>query len=817
MAARAFEGLVVRSVLKRTTGVEQYGVDVEGFDRLQDPVVVRSAKCYKDVCAWDFRPWIDDFLRHLDGHWAGKGVRHFVLAVAHECNDDPMNAAAKAMVLALEERGIEFHLWDARLLSDLVARDPILVDRYFGSHWVEAISSSANLTSTAAPALPSASNRAELARHMLALASQITKSDGDQLDRLMTERLELAVEALRAGRPGRLEAWIAETRADQDSWSNFSASIRARALRLSSMLLLQRGDGLGAATVLDNAEAIHPAPDASARALLIRSTAGPQDALTLLATPSTAQERELKAAFLMEAGRAPEALAYLVRLEGDEVSAEVLRLRAIARFETGDHASAMIDATSAHRRAPLDASTSFTLATVKLLDAPVPGVRGRFGDKPNPINPALLLDTPAARLSLDGAIADFDRLALATEEPLRGCVEAWKLAALLLQPHRRDEATLLSEVLSRREVPDPVVVAWLMNFGLLRHRGRIRRVYHQELREARGDASMLVVLARLVAGSDHGARGAKLIRTHRAAFPDASALLDAWADVFGDPDAPSMGAYASAVRRCMAHDDPSPLAAYLALGEAGVEDMASGCELLARRGAWRELDGLRDGLLSVGSPRAVELAGAAALRIGDAPGCLSILEKAAAGDPRSWPRSFVHLRIRANEMLGRHRPVVDDLLALRDVNDDDRVDLRLMDAYRRAGALPELRQEAEQALAGDRLEPDQALRVAQVLRSHAPDVARRALARATEGGVAREVAGLVTILANELGLPDLRARSVASMMAPDDGDVPPCSRRARRSTSRRRWVSRVRWPSPSASSSGSACHRCDACSTSRRV
>ena len=634
VAARAFEGLVVRSVLKRTTGVEQYGVDVEGFDRRQDPVVVISAKCYKDVCAWDFRPWIDDFLKHLDGHWAGKGVRHFVLAVAHECNDDPMNAAAKAMVLALEEKGIEFHLWDARLLSDLVARDPILVDRYFGSYWVEAVSSSASLSGTDAPPLPSAPNRTQVASQLLALASQITKADGGQLDRLMTERLELAVEALRAGRPGRLEAWIAEARADEDTWSTLSTATRARALRLSSMLLLQRGDGLGAATILDDAETIHPAPDSSARALLIRSTAGPEDALTLLASPSTAQERELRAAFLMEAGRAPEALAYLVGLEGEEVTAEVLRLRAIARFETGDHASAMVDATSAHRRAPLDASTSFTLATVKLLDAFVPGVRGRFGDKPNPINPALLLDTPGARLSLDGAIADFDRLALATEEPLKSCAEAWKLAALLLQTNRRDEASLLSEVLSRREVPDPVVVAWLMNFGLLRHRGRIRRVYHRELREGRGDASMVVVLARLVAGSDHGERGAGLIRKHRAAFPDASALLDAWAGVFGDPDAPPAGAYASAVRRCMAHDDPSPLAAYLASGEAGVEDMASGCELLARRDAWRELDGLRDGLLSIGSPRAVELAGAAALRNGDALGCLSILERVPAGDPR---------------------------------------------------------------------------------------------------------------------------------------------------------------------------------------
>ncbi|MBY0253639.1 MAG: hypothetical protein K2X54_20030 [Methylobacterium organophilum] len=58
-----------RSSLKRVSGIEQYGVDVEAFDETGDPVVVVSAKCYRDIKAWDFKPWILDFSEHLDGHW----------------------------------------------------------------------------------------------------------------------------------------------------------------------------------------------------------------------------------------------------------------------------------------------------------------------------------------------------------------------------------------------------------------------------------------------------------------------------------------------------------------------------------------------------------------------------------------------------------------------------------------------------------------------------------------------------------------------------------------------------------------------------
>jgi len=102
---------VKRVSLKSRNGQKQFGVDVEGFVDF-DPTVVVSAKCYRDVCAWDLTAWIRDFTKHLFGHWKGKDVRHFVLAVTHEMNDDDMNDGAKLLAAELASEGIKFDLWN---------------------------------------------------------------------------------------------------------------------------------------------------------------------------------------------------------------------------------------------------------------------------------------------------------------------------------------------------------------------------------------------------------------------------------------------------------------------------------------------------------------------------------------------------------------------------------------------------------------------------------------------------------------------------------------------------------------------------------
>ncbi|MBZ9789982.1 hypothetical protein K9B32_07540 [Rhizobium sp. 3T7] len=131
----------LRPVMKRRGGQAQFGVDVEGFNDLQEPEVVVSAKCYKDIEAWEFRAWIEDFTKHLDGHWKGKDVREFIIAVSIERDNDDINDAARELARDLKVRGITFRIWDSVEISEMLGKDPRLVDRYFNEAWVRALSS----------------------------------------------------------------------------------------------------------------------------------------------------------------------------------------------------------------------------------------------------------------------------------------------------------------------------------------------------------------------------------------------------------------------------------------------------------------------------------------------------------------------------------------------------------------------------------------------------------------------------------------------------------------------------------------------------
>ncbi|MBZ9699541.1 MULTISPECIES: hypothetical protein [unclassified Mesorhizobium] len=71
------ELVLVLSALDETDGFHTVHVVREGrfeFEKA-NPFVVLSAKCYRDIKGWHFRPWIKDFVDHLDDHWSDKSVR----------------------------------------------------------------------------------------------------------------------------------------------------------------------------------------------------------------------------------------------------------------------------------------------------------------------------------------------------------------------------------------------------------------------------------------------------------------------------------------------------------------------------------------------------------------------------------------------------------------------------------------------------------------------------------------------------------------------------------------------------------------------
>jgi hypothetical protein len=753
--------------LKRKRGQAQFGVDVEGFDVDAEPFVVISAKCYAKIQGRDLRPWTKDFTDHLDGHWKGKRVRHFVLAVSHEGNDDEINDVARELTAELGKQGIRFALWNSYKITELLREDPGLVLRYFNRYWAEAVCGDVVVGH------PSIENTAPIASDGWAalnfprmVAAELEAMSG-KLGAAWSNSLDVAIADLRQGKSSSIRNWVRDAKADHVLWTNLAPDVRARAVRAAALVALREDDVGGAAGLMDEANTLAPAPDRSLEAVLARAQAGLDAGLACLGEPQTPRERELKAALLIESGDSTAALAVLDPLKGDHLSAEAMRLRAIAQFILGDVAMSLGTAMSAARRGGNTAAPRFTLATIQLAAAMAPGVKVQFGGAPDPIAPSLVRHGSEAVRMLSDAVEGFDRLLVDVEGEFRSEIEVWKLAALLLNPRKQADARRYARMLMSRSPLDPSVIAWCLHCGLPMRRGKVKKAIGDLLRRGGGTPGHVVVLALMSSKFNDPGPGLAVVRRFAPLFPSASEFFAMWRMQLGEHTEPPEQSYSTAIRWAISHKDNAPLLAFLATPEASVENIMSAAEFLAATRSYADVLSLKDRLTDIGTVRSIELVARAANRMKDFSECLRVID-GFKGD--ALPMRLRYPRLEAHEGLGQHSHVIADLRGMLQDGDDPRVHDRLLHAYMRIGALKELKAETEKALASRILDSRQAIQIAYALKTASPDTARQALERVPEKDYPPELSGILLTLATSLGgLERLRETIFRQMAGGGDG------------------------------------------------
>lgn len=753
-----------RIALKRRSGQDQFGVDVEGFDDLQSPVTVVSAKCYKHIPAWEFRAWIEDFTKHLEGHWKGKGVQEFIIAVSVEANDDDMNDAARELAVQLRARGIRFRLWDSVELSELLRKDPRLIDRYFNEAWVKALSADGGPGTPVAASIPFSVSGPTASQ--MAVFAQIEATYQGPLNEALSRNLEEAIANLRRGKRSAVKEWLADAQSDIVKWNGASPETRAKGLRAVAMVILGEGDIETAERLLDEADAFAYPPDRVARAFLIRSRDDGRKALTYLTSPENRRERELVGALLIEEGEAQAALDVLAPLTGDDASSEVLRLRAVATLlNGGKRAEALNLVGSATAKEPDSAMALFARGVVRMACALVDGASPQFGSIPNPIGRSLVLGTQDARNLLLQAADDFARLHETIEGDFKRDVEVWRLAALLLNEDTRDRGRQYARSLSAKADADPSVIAWSLLYGLPLRHGRIKKIFADAIRNGKGTPSHVVVLAMMAAGRTSPEKGVAQIDNFAVFFPEAFAFFDAWRQQFGanlgDPGSPT---FAQSLRDSAETGNVASVYTYLSTHLSEVENLMAGAEFLASRGAFDLVDRLRPELSKILSARAIELASVAALNNDNAHASIEMLDQALAQGLDNT-RRLSYVRIRAWKALGNHHALIDDIQKqLRD-REDPELREELLEAYLRIGALDRVKEQAELALDTGIIDKRKAVQLAIALQSHAPDVARRALEGLGSYDVPADLENVVLELSSNLGIASLQQEMIRKLVA----------------------------------------------------
>lgn len=740
-------------VLKRTKGKEQFGVDVEGFNVEHEPEVVVSCKCYKKLLPSFLVPWTQEFSDHLDGHWKNKGVKVFILAITHDGNSDELNSARRACRDLLKPHGIRFELWNTLAITDLLRKDSTLVDRYFNRGWVEAILPqvvNADGLSQGSHSATSGQSAAivAMAQELAALASQ--------RNTLVGQRIEDDNAEYRAGRSSRLVACLDELQGDEANWASLDPSIKARVLRARAMFALNADEFPKAGELLDAADAIAPAPDRSTRAWYVRAIDGPQAAKDCLLSPQSARETEVLATLHIETRNASDAIALLDQAQ-PPATPEQIRLRALAQCLMGEREAAVVTAAKASAGPVPSLAVVQSHAILHVMAALAPGADIQLGAVPNPFSSALVRVTPDATAHLEQAIDILTRQIPLVDAYLAGDLELWKLAALLIHPTRTSDARQFAEELLDRITVDPLAAAWCHSSGMRLRYGRIRKIFEDAIRAGTATPAHVIVLAMFEADRTSDSRAAQLIARHRMAFPKDDAFLSGWQKRF-EAD-PGTDPYAAAMHQAECRKY-GPLTDFVSGHACSANQILAAASLLAMKHEWPLINSFRDKLLSLGTPRAVDLAARAAIESGASADAIAIIDSSTAVFPHGQiPEGLLYLRARAHDTQGNKGAALADMRAVAKATRDPAISNQLIHTLISIGKLKEARKHAKSYVKLPSIKPLELVQLADAFKNLDANFSRSLIKKAADDPKLppHAVAGVMA-LANTLGLAEIEGR-----------------------------------------------------------
>lgn len=480
-----------------TKGQGQFGVDLLARRRNNDGIELGQCKCHRSFTSGQIKTASDEFLAHWDGRWKDRDVRRFILFVACDLSKTDRQERIDAERKRFAALGVVYEAWSARSITHKLSSAPGIVARCLGSdYWFERIVGQKMLTfagaATGGPT-PLAVQQIEALRPLAQAGVARDLDDARALSRKGREREAIA----------RLDA----LQSDSVAWAVIDSRERARALRLRAGILLREGTSLAEARRLANeAEILDPASALRLKALIVDREAGPEAGLAILGAEEREEIAQVRAAFLMRLGRAPEALSLLDPLqdEGPD-AAETRRLRALARLLTGDREGAERDARDGVRLATEERLTRHTLAVVlycRALSTAVP--LANLVAWPDPLDWTLVRRDDEAIEKLNEAEEIFaGLLRLEAPESERLELQGWRLACLANVPARRAEAEVYCRALFKADPTQPAAVAWALARNLPFRAGSTRKALRDLLAAGRGEIRHVLAFVALLLSAKH--------------------------------------------------------------------------------------------------------------------------------------------------------------------------------------------------------------------------------------------------------------------------------------------------------------------------
>ncbi|WP_413193394.1 hypothetical protein [Pararobbsia alpina] len=712
-------------------GQAQYGIDVIGWSEESGRVVVVSCKCYKSATPKQIADWSKDFLNHWETHWKTRGVQRFILAISAHVHESHLMDEVSKQHSRFQAIGIEYEVWGPRQFQEKLRPHRGVVSQFLDAYWADRICG-VSTPSELAPAgisvlLEMASN--QIAPLQVALADEV---DG---------RLDGLKARLREERPGPIVSELKQVR-DSATWSHLPSTTRAKCLRYLASAEIQSGDAESAGRLVAEADAISPNGGLALRALLYARKGEPEAALRILESTTEPEALELKVALLLEGGDLDTAKRELDQicepLDGPR-SIEFARLTAFLQLFSGDREGALRAIQRAESQAPRWLSVQHAGAVIRYAFALSPAVGPEFFTNPAPIARELVREDDTSQRELKYALQTFS--SLATQRQSQSAIsrdEIWALACECNIISQSKQAEQRCQELIHNKPAYPEAIGWAIARGYDFDRSRSIQALSASIENTPVDPNEVLACSWLLSLESRDEEAEALLRRHESDFQTEAQLA----------------AYQARMRSWEGFDDVQHSSAHESqIAEERLLYVVAHC---ADEGPWDEVESLfKD--IATKHPNSVSLL-AASSRLAAA-SHWEFLARNAEHVLRFATASAVQIAIHAAYNTGNSARALELMSELGDVFP--------------SGAMPRVLRQIQARAMADVGEPQEALKVAELLAFEA-DSPREKMLAAHIRLILGDVRGALptirkSLSANAIGAED--ALRLSRLVAPEDKEL----------------------------------------------
>jgi hypothetical protein len=492
----------------------QHGIDVIGTRKDGTGVEVVSCKCYQGVKKGEIEKFVDEFLDHWKKIWKGKRVRRFVLAITVDLRAHERRAEIEEQRVRLKKHKVVLEIWSKRNLGNKIRLSAAL-RRDFYRYWDDADQliglkgmSSINAQGTNASLSAIGSN------HIQGLQAAFADSVSGLLDKY--------AEQWRKGQATEVAKALSDIRRIPSRWKVLTPEVRARVLRMQSLVALRDKDTKRASALLSQADKLSASGGKRFRALVINYTRGAKDALKAIGTAETKEDSLLLAALQLECGKGKDAERTLRQWESSAKSdPEWRRLMACCAILNGRPSFALGHIKRAEELGPEWKTVKRFGAIIRYANALSAAANFKSFRIPEPNHLSLVKRDDESQGLLLEALSMFKELrSEEVDENERRELDVWILASL--ENLNDKESAVRNQLRRMLEVAQPSVPAlfWALTRQQEFSKQKIERKLEARLRSPKRSIDDLQALL--------------ACRYADSKLSDASTILDKYADKFSD-------------------------------------------------------------------------------------------------------------------------------------------------------------------------------------------------------------------------------------------------------------------------------------------